>query len=296
MSQCMFKALDLKKGVSMNIFSRISKKIAPWLGCLLLLVSCNMPGRETSASDSQTWLDQPTTASLLPLAPFTLKAHARGVSRIDFLVNDIQVGSVVTDPSQPIAYAEISWNPSATGSYTIAAQAFSGDGSVLSQIATVCVSDTVTAASASFSGDCANPIPLADVGTPTPSTDPITIVANVNDNPVYYGDCNPHALTVKASLNGDLSALDTVRVRWVYDTETSSSPSGLGDVPFDDNEMQRQADGSYLWSADLNTAAKGWGLTGNPYVIRVYVTAWDSSGQGLGTTGPMWRMPPGSRM
>lgn len=274
----------------MKIFSTISKKIVLCLVCIIFFASCNLPGGGSGTGSSLVWLDQATTNSLLPLAPFTLKAHARGsVTRIEFLVNDMPVGSVNTDASLLIAYAEISWNPSAIGSYTIRARSFAGNGSNISEIAYVCVSDTVSATSAGFGGDCASPVAGAGEGiTGTPaSVDPITIIANINDNPLYYGDCDPHTLTVKANLSGDLSALDAVRVSWVYDTATGTSAFGLGDVPFDHNEMTRQSDGTYLWSTDLNTAATGWGLAGDPYVINVYVEAWDSSTHGLGITGPL---------
>jgi hypothetical protein len=286
----------------MNMLPTLSKRIVLWLSCAVLLASCSLPGSGAATGGALVWLDQPTTNSLLPLAPFALKAHARpgtagGVTRIEFLVNDVAVGSVDTDASLPLVNAETSWNPSANGSYTISAQAFAGNGSTLSEIATVCVSDKVTSASAGFGGDCANPIagggaaitdtPAAG-GPSTPTTlPPITVVANVNDNPVYYGTCDPHFLTVKANLSGDLSSFDAVRVSWVYDTVAGTSPFGLGDVPFDHNEMTVQPDGSYLWSSDLNTASAGWGLTGEPYMIYVYVTAWDSSWHGLGFAGPI---------
>ena len=263
----------------MQIASKSSKKIVLWF-CALLLISCSLPG----SASSLVWLDQPTTASLLPLAPFILKAHARGaVNRIEFLVNDMAVGSVETDSGQPIVNAAVNWNPSVSGSYTVSARAYAGNGSNLSEIATVCVSDKVDTASAGFGGDCADP--LAGAGLTAP--DPITVSATVNDNPMYYGDCDPHTLTVKANLTGDLSTLDAVRVSWIYDTPAGTSAFGLGDVPFDHNEMTSQPDGSYIWSTDLNSAAAGWGLTGDPYKIYVYVEAWDASMHGLGLTGPI---------
>ena len=279
----------------MKIFPNLPKKIAVWLSCALILASCSLPVTGSSTGGALVWLDQPTTNSLVPLAPFALKAHARpgtagGVTRIQFLVNDVTVGSVDTDSSQPIVYAETSWNPSATGRYTISAQAFAGNASTLTEIAIVCVSDRVTSASAGFSGDCANPFAGAGASatdTVGPVVNPITVVANVNDNPVYYGTCDPHKLIVKATLSGDLSAFSAVRVSWVYDTPAGSSPFGLGDVPFDHNEMAVQPDGTYLWSTDLNAAAATWGLTGAPYRINVYVTAWDASWHGLGFAGPI---------
>src|SRR5258706_8426341 len=79
-----------------------------------------------SSSGLSVWLDQAPDGSILPLAPFTLKAHARdasggGVIEIDFKVNDIFLGAVNTDASAALAYAELPWNPSAPGPYTIEA-------------------------------------------------------------------------------------------------------------------------------------------------------------------------------
>ncbi len=277
------------------------RKLALLLACALLLASCSLPGRAGSAGGGQAWLDQPVSGSLLPLAAFTLKAHARpgdsgGVTRIQFLVNDVPVGSADTDASQPIVYAEAGWNPSAAGSYSIRARAFSGNSSSDSDVATVCVSDRVSVASAAYSGDCSSPVegafasitdtPAAPTGpTVTPASLPVTIHADVVYNPVYYGVCEPSTLKVKAALSGDLSTLDTVRVSYLYDTPAGTSPFGLGDVPFDPNVMTRQPDGSYLWSTNLNADAARWGLSGGRYMLHVYVEAFNSSMAGIG--GPV---------
>ena len=288
----------------MKTFSNLSGKLALWLTCALMLASCSLPGSIASAGSGQVWLDQPVTGSLLPLAAFTLKAHARpgvsgGVTRIQFLVNDVPVGSADTDASQPIVYAETGWNPSATGSYTISARSYAGNGSTTSELATVCVSDKVSAASAAFSGDCANPVagagaeitvtPEAGGGpTVTPASLPVTVHADVVYNPAYYGTCEPSTLKVKAALTGDLSTLDTVRVSYLYDTPSGTSPFGLGDVPYDPNVMTRQPDGTYLWSTNLNADAARWGLSGGAYVLYVYVEAFDSHFGGVSNqAGPI---------
>jgi hypothetical protein len=288
----------------MKISSNLSRRVALWISCVLLLASCSLPGAGSASGGAAVWLDQPTTASLLPLAPFTLKAHARpgtagGVTRIEFLVNDVSVGSVDTDASQPLVYAETGWNPSAVGSYTISARAYAGNGSSDSAIAMVCVSDKVTSASAGFSGDCASPVEGAGVditvtpGAPsgptvTPTALPVTVHANVLYNPAYYGPCEPSTLKVSASLSGDLSSVGTVRVSYLYDTPGASSPFGLGDVAYDANIMTRQADGTYLWSTNLNTDAARWGLSGAPYVLYVYVEAFDSGFGGISNqAGPI---------
>ncbi len=284
----------------MNAFSNWTRKLVAWLTCALLLASCARPDGGGSGGSGQVWLDQPVTGSLLPLAAFTLKAHARpgasgGVTRIEFLVNDVPVGSVEADAGQPIIYAETSWNPSAVGSYAIRVRSFSGNGSSDSQVAMVCVSDQVAAALASFSGDCANPVaddraeaavtPEASATVDPLASLPVTIHAELVYDPVYYGACEPSTLKVKATLIGDLSVVDTVRVSYLYDTPAGTSPFGLGDVPFDPNVMALQTDGSYLWSTNLNVDATRWGLSGGSYVLYVYVEAFSSSFGGVG--GPV---------
>jgi hypothetical protein len=211
----------------------------------------------------------------------------------------VPVGSVATDASQPLVYAETGWNPSAAGSYTISARAYAGNGSGGSAIASVCVSDKVTSASAGFSGDCASPVAGAGVditvtpGAPsgptvTPTALPVTVSASVVYDPVYYGSCEPSTLKVNASLSGDLSSVATVRVSYLYDTPAGTSPFGLGDVAYDANIMTHQPDGTYLWSTNLNVDAARWGLSGAPYVLYVYVEAFDSGFGGVSNqAGPI---------
>ena len=116
----------------------------------LALAGCGLPrGTPVAVSSGlRVWLDQPPDGSVLPLAVFTLRAHARdaggsGVETITFLVSSggppVTVGSVTTDPSLPLVLAEFDWNPSAPGEYLIQAQAFDREGYVFSEPARVCV-------------------------------------------------------------------------------------------------------------------------------------------------------------
>ena len=125
----------------------------------LLLTAC-IGGETTSSSSVQAWIDQPVWGTVLPLGAFTLKAHARhtsgsGVTKIEFLVNGVSVGSVDTDPSAALVYAEISWNASTPGSYQVSAKAYAGAESSESAVVTVCVSQDVTVAGFSSDGGCA---------------------------------------------------------------------------------------------------------------------------------------------
>jgi hypothetical protein len=116
----------------------------------LLLGGCAGGAINTSNSGVSVWLDQSPDGWTLPLAPFTLKAHASdsdgsGITSIAFLVSSgggaaVNVGSVTTDASQDLVYAELIWNPAAEGEYLIQAQAFSDGGSQISQTARICIS------------------------------------------------------------------------------------------------------------------------------------------------------------
>jgi hypothetical protein len=126
----------------------------------LALSACDLPAPEVAAVGGglQVWLDQPPDGANLPLAPFTLKAHASdvggsGVSQINLLVNTIPIGAIATDETLPLVYAEVEWNPAAPGLYEIQAQAFNAEGWEYSETAHVCVG-----------GDCALPL-VAEVPT-----------------------------------------------------------------------------------------------------------------------------------
>src|SRR5438876_11806580 len=72
------------------------------LGMLLTACTLNGAGGQVAATGGlQVWLDQPPDGSTIPLAAFTLKAHARdvggpGVQNITFYVNGVPLGSLVT--------------------------------------------------------------------------------------------------------------------------------------------------------------------------------------------------------
>ncbi len=130
---------------------------------------------EVAASGGlQVWLDQPPDGASIPLGPFLLKAHARdvggpGVRQIVFLVNAVPVGALDTDPADPLAYAEIEWNPAVPGEYQVQAQAVNDAGMVFSSVARVCVGDAGCQWSAVAEQPSQQP---TDVPTPTPTATP----------------------------------------------------------------------------------------------------------------------------
>jgi len=167
------------------------------LGCLLVLQACTgqLPAI-SSTGGLRAWLDQPVDGDTIPLAAFSLKAHARneasgGVNRIDFLVNGVLIGSVNTDASQPLVTAELPWNPSVTGMYYIQAQAVGSGGSAPSEIARVCVAAPGDTGPCTLPGQEGQASP-GDI-TLTPATqepeDDLDFKLGASPDPVYIGDC-----------------------------------------------------------------------------------------------------------
>ena len=171
----------------------------------LFVGACSLPavGGSQIASNSgiSVWLDQSPDGWTLPLAPFTLKAHASnpngGITSITFLVSNgdgapVNLGSVTTDPSHALAYGELVWNPAAAGVYSIHAQAFNSSGSQVSQTARICISSN-TGILPSHGSLCDSPMvaapqavaPIAPTYTPTvaavaPHGYILTVIQNAN--------------------------------------------------------------------------------------------------------------------
>jgi len=163
----------------------------------LSLSACSLPGGLSPSSGSvQAWLDQPVSGSILPLGSFPLKAHARhidgsGITRLEFLVNGLSVGTVDTDPSAAIVYGEAAWNASNPGEYQISVRAYAGNQASESLVALVCVSANVTAPVLSAAGGCDAPqqpdsqqMPAAGQVTAAPPT--VTATATASASPTAF--------------------------------------------------------------------------------------------------------------
>lgn len=140
----------------------------------LLLSACGAPGSSISSNPIQAWVDQPAPGTVLPIGVFTLKAHARhisgsGISRLEFLVNGVPVGSVDTDASLPLVYAETDWNAVTPGQYLVSARAYAGGSSSESFTVLVCVSADAKEAFVSPSGKCDPTLVQPDNAQPQPN-------------------------------------------------------------------------------------------------------------------------------
>ncbi len=140
---------------------------------ILLATAClpeELP-RFVALGGPRVWLDQPLDGASIPLGVFTLKAHARdttgGVRQIAFVVNGTPLGSVTTDPSADLAYAETAWNASVPGEYVIQAVAVNAGGEqTTSSPARVCVGGGCP--------DASPAVPAPRTATATPTATPQT--------------------------------------------------------------------------------------------------------------------------
>lgn len=157
----------------------------------LLLSACGAPGSSISSNPIQAWVDQPAPGTVLPIGVFTLKAHARhisgsGISRLEFLVNGVPVGSADTDASQPLVYAETNWNATTPGQYLVSARAYAGGSSNESFSVLVCVSAEAKEPFLSPSGKCDPTLVQPDNLQPQPN-----VVTPVDITPTKSGDALP---------------------------------------------------------------------------------------------------------
>jgi hypothetical protein len=258
-----------------------SLKLAATLTMLALLLTAGCTpetGAALASSGSlRAWLDQPPTGATLPLAPYTLKAHARqdggGVIEIDFFVNEVPLGSVATDSGAALAYGELAWNPSAPGRYRLQAWAVNADGlKVGSAIATVCVTDANAQGCPQLASSLTHQ--TAPSATPAPAG-AVDVKFGASPNPAYYGkDCQPAAAPVnfEAELfNAPAGAV----VRLSYSLRGTNA---AGDV-----DMPMVKDGVYLLSLDLNTPALGY-LSGSAGAVDFGVLVFDAAGSSLAKT------------
>ena len=169
------------------LLSKTSTRLSLLLVFVFLLTACGGPGLDTTSSGSlRAWMDQPPDGFTLPLAPFTLKAHARqaggGVTAIDFMVNDVLLGSAATNSADELTSGTLEWNPSSPGNYLIQAVAKNVSGQEgYSEVVHICIgTDPQT--------DCAGPVPPESASSAEVDTS-IKIVGS--PDPVFAGAACP---------------------------------------------------------------------------------------------------------
>jgi hypothetical protein len=253
------------------------------LSILILLLSACGPGSGFTTGDDGTlvWLDQPMTNYSLPVAPFTLIAHAghpgAGITQVVFLVNGISVGAVSTDTSAEFLRAEMVWNPSGPGRYLVQARAITAGGSAYTRNAFLCVRADITAPQAGSAGACAPTAPV-----------PFSVAINLLSNPVYHGACSGTTLALEAVLTGDSSAVAALQAGWSYMNQDGSSPAGAngeGNLP-----MTLVSGSTYSWQRDFASIGSMGTAT---YLLYASVRGVDSSGNVLAqqNVGPVDWLP-----
>jgi hypothetical protein len=240
----------------------------------LLLSSCAPGGPVATGGDGTViWIDQPMTNFMLPVAPFTLIAHAgnprAGITQVNFLVNGVSIGTVAADPTLEFLRSEISWNPSGPGLYLIQAQATSAGGSTYSHFSHICIMAGISSPQP-WVGDC----------TPTTGT-PFLINFNLDPAPVYFGNCPANILQFQAKITGNTSSITGVQAGWSFaNLDGSSVPlvSGESGLPMSPVDAT-----TYSYDRDFSNAARDFGLTADSYLLYGSVWAVDSSGNRLDT-------------
>ena len=168
----------------------------------LLFTSCSVPVTASTSDSLRTWVDQPRSGSVIPLAPMPIKVSVSGSGEagwIDILVNGVRISTMPAAPG--LAQVETNWNPSAAGLYSIQSRAYNKAGnSILSEITQVCVTDAAgknTQNCPSASQEDKNPqsieiTPTVEAGLPQGPVagSLIEIKTGASPNPANYGKCD----------------------------------------------------------------------------------------------------------
>ncbi len=174
----------------------------------LLITSCSMPVTASTSGTLRTWVDQPRTGSVIPLAPMPIKVSVSGSGGegwVDVLVNGVKISTIPTAPG--LAQLETNWNPSAAGLYTIQSRAYDKAGnSMLSGITEVCVTDAAgqsTQNCPSAAQDDKN-TPAIEISPTVETAQPqnpvpgsaIEIKTGASPNPANYGKCDTQSTLI----------------------------------------------------------------------------------------------------
>ncbi len=148
---------------------------------LLVLVACNLSTPNLSQG-VQVAIDAPAEGATLPLAPYTIVAHASdptSVTEIEFSVNGTVAGRATG--SGPAIVAQLAWTPPAAGLYTIQARAQNAAGtwSPYAEVHVTVQGPQAPANPGPAATDTATP-PAAPTATETPSVAMLTLSLNAN--------------------------------------------------------------------------------------------------------------------
>lgn len=253
-------------------------------------------GAISSSGGLRAWVDQPFDDVVLPLAPFTLKAHGSseggGITQITFLANGVPIGSVPTEAGQPLVYAESPWNPSAPGEYLIQAQAVGGGGSSISDSVRVCISsgenDTVCGPPQNLAGENPGDQPKLDITiTPTTGQKPpldAELKVGAAPDPVYVGACTkgePQVVTFEGYAGDSSEAIEVyidatlqgVGGSWPFMLALTASGGGgyMGtfDLTAADTSVIGDSNGSIVYTLQLMNDRKEFFATSVEKSIQV---------------------------
>ena len=235
--------------IKMHSFTFGGRGHTLWMLLALIMASCTLGDATVVSSGSlRALIDQPADGYTLPLAPYTIVAHARqdggGVTAINFMVNDTLLGSVPTNAGEELTSASLEWNPSVQGWYRIQAVAVNNAGQqALSEVSLICISKDPN-------GDCSE---VAGTGETTSGAVDSSITVGAAPDPASIGDsCNPadRIVTFEAFIPDTTGAIE------IYIEGNLVGASGER-FPFIILLSPGATVGSYIGTLDLETLYDG---------------------------------------
>jgi len=233
------------------------------LGWLLVGSSgCNWPqpiSMHLPVPDApRVWFDAPRDGSRIPLAPYEIVYHVNapaGLERIELKVNGEMLKETTdTNNVDSMQTLRTIWTPLLPGAYTfnLKMQDINGEWSLPAEVK-VYIGEEVTPTTETVTPTAT--ATATPTNTPTVETnEAITFNTQASPRDAYYGNCNPHHVTLNVILqNAPINASVVIFTRiqdkasgnWTnWDSGTAMNPAG-------DNRFKRTLDITQLDNADL---------------------------------------------
>jgi len=238
------------------------------LGWLLVGSSgCNWPQpismRAPLQGAPRVWFDAPRDGSRLPLASYEVVYHVNapvGVARIELTVNGEMLNETTgANDMYLMQTLRTMWTPLEPGEYTfnLRMQDINGEWSPSAEVR-ITIEEEIT-----LTPETVTPTATA---TATPTTTPtvenggeIAFNAQANPGDAYYGNCNPHQVTLNLVLQNappNASVVVFTRIQDKASGSWTSWDSGTAMNPAGGNRFKRTLDIAQLDNADVYDESK----------------------------------------